>query len=70
MADQRQDRVGTRGLLQLRHAVGGGRRNRMLGIDQQRGERGSGSWPVELTERKRHLLAYASVRVGGERLQM
>ena len=54
-------------VLQLGQAVGGGRGDRMLGIDQRAGQRAAASRPVELAERHRRLLAHAGIRIGQHR---
>ena len=64
VADQRQDCIGAGRILQFGHAVGRGRGDDLLGIDQQLDQRGCGFRPVEFAERHRDLLAHAGIGIG------
>ncbi len=69
MGDQREQRIGRRRVLELGETVGGGARDRGLGIDHRAGERRRGFDPVIFAERQRDLPPHAGVRVqhdGGE----
>ena len=63
MRRKRIERVGARGILQLRQALRGGARDRLLRIDQQPRQGRSGVRAIKLAKRQRHLLPHAGIGV-------